>query len=54
MGLLFWVDTQAGKLGGGPNIKGWPATLGIWGAEGASEFLSREMIRVTKHMEKVD
>lgn len=47
-GLVSWVDTQAGKAGGGPNSKGWPATLGIWGAKGASEFLSRGMMRVTK------
>lgn len=42
-----WVNSQAGKAGGEPNIKGWPATLGVWGAKGSSEFLSREMIRVT-------
>lgn len=46
--LVSWVGTQAGKAGGGPNIKGWPATLGIWGTKGASELLSRGMIRVTK------
>lgn len=41
------MNTQAGKAGGGLNIKGWPATLGIGGAKRATEFLSREMIGVT-------
>lgn len=42
------VDTQAGKAGGDPMMKGWPVTLGIWGAEGATEFLRRGSIGVTK------
>lgn len=47
-GLVSWVDTRAGKADGGANTKGWPATLGISRAKGASEFLSRGMIRVTQ------
>ena len=49
---LQWIPSLERQVDIG--VKGCPVTLGIWGAEGASEFLSREMIRSTKHTKKVD
>lgn len=49
---LQWIPSLERQVN--MDVKGYPVTLGVWGAEGASEFLSREIIRSTKHTAKVD